>query len=338
MRLQYRTVVLLLSLIAVSPLAGIAPAIGQDEDTWPVRRHLLGKDGGDSKDVSGVACTAAEAFPRSCLVVDDNLQAAQFIKLKTSELVAGKPVALIDNTFRGEAVELDGEGVAFFDGRYYVIGSHGHPRDKKGKLDPVRDAEEIRARITASSQIVRFRTDGDEQAEDVERTSRLREILAAEPALQPYLDQRLEKNGLTIEGVAIKDGLLFAGMRGPVLENDNAVIVSTRVDTLFGGTGTEHRLHRLSLGEGRGVRDMAIFEDRILILAGPAAEKPGTYALFSWDGESEQADPLIEFSFDPSRKPEALLPLDRNASKLRVLIFFDGEKEGTPTQVKVPWR
>jgi hypothetical protein len=46
---------------------------------------------------------------------------------------------------------------------------------------------------------------------------------------------------------------------------------------------------------------------------------------------------LAELSqFDPKRKPEALLPLDKNGTKLRVLIIFDSDEEGAPTPVEVP--
>jgi hypothetical protein len=315
------------------------PLFGAPDDAWPVKHKLFGKDGDKSKDVSGIACTTAQGFPRSCLVIDDNVQDAQFVTVTDGELVAGRTVKLIDNQFGGKPLELDGEGVAFAKGRYYVMGSHGHPRDKKGKLDPKDDAAEIEARISASSQIVRFRATGEDgDASEIERTPRLREIIAAEPLLAPFMDQRLEKNGLTIEGVAIKDDLvLLAGFRGPVLDGNRAVVLSVGIDSLFGGSGADHRLFRLSLGDGRGVRDLAVFESKILILAGPVADGPGTYAVYSWDGAGENVTLLTELSsIDPKRKPEGLLPLDKSSSELRVLIVFDGDKEGAPTPVAIP--
>jgi hypothetical protein len=198
---------------------------------------------------------------------------------------------------------------------------------------------EIRARISASSQIVRFRTTGEDgNASEIHSTSRLREIIATEAALVPFMDQRLEKNGLTIEGVAIKnDRTLLAGFRGPVLDGNRAVVLSVGVDVLFGGSGSGHLLFRLPLGDGRGVRDLAGFEGRILILAGPVADGPGAYAIYSWDGESEGVRLLTELSsFDPKRKPEGLLPLDKSSTGLRVLVVFDGDKEGAPTPIEVP--
>jgi hypothetical protein len=315
------------------------PVFGDDGDAWPVKHKLIGKDGDKSKDVSGIACTTQQGFPRSCLVIDDNVQDAQFVKVTDGELVAGSTVKLIDNKFSGEPLELDGEGVAFAKGLYYVMGSHGHPRDKKGKLDPKHDAAEIQARISASSQIVRFRTTGEDgNASEIERTPRLREVIAAEPALVPFMDRRLENNGLTIEGVAIKnDHTLLAGFRGPVLDGNRAVVLSVGIDALFGGSGSNQKLFRLPLGDGRGVRDLAGFEGSILILAGPVPDGPGAYSIYSWDGESENVKLLADLSsFDTKRKPEGLLPLDKSSSGLRVLIIFDGDKEGAPTPVEIP--
>lgn len=332
------TAILCVALLAMA--AGPAPG-GQD-DPWPVKGKLIGKTKksgkvGLSEDASGIACTADTGFPRDCLVIDDNLQVAQFVTVKDGKLVAGDTIRLTRDKFKGEALELDGEGVAFSKGFYYVIGSHGHPRDSEGKLDPVQDAELIRARIDASSQIIRFRAKHGTDAK-IERTANLKKMIAAEPAFEGFRDQRLEKNGLTIEGIAVKDGTLFAGFRGPVLDdNQRAVVISAPLDAFFGSAAAQPSLFRLPLGEGRGVRDLASYGGGILILAGPGRSGPGVYAIYWWDGASENVRLLSELSqFDPKRKPEGLLPLDKKHAKLRVLIIFDSDEEGAPTPVEVP--
>jgi len=330
-----RVAMVLLGLLTADCILSISARA--DDDAWPVKHRLIGKDGEKSTDVSGIACAAATGFPRACLVIDDNIQDAQFVDVLDGEMTARDPVHLIDDTFEGKALELDGEGVAFANGFCYVMGSHGHPRDKKHKLDPVDDAAKIRARIAASSQLVRLGADGS----NVEASRRLRDVILAEPGLAGFVDQRLENNGLTIEGVAVRDDELFAGFRGPVL-NDNpddnrAVVLSVGIDLVFGGaSGTQHRIFRLPLGHGRGVRDLTVFDGNILVLAGPVADGPGDYAIYLWDGNSENVRLLAGLSFAPERKPEGLLALDRTASKLRVLILFDGDKEGTPTPVEIP--
>jgi hypothetical protein len=48
------------------------------DDTWPVDGNLQGKNGKKSNDVSGITCIAPD-FLRACLIIDDNLQAAQFV-------------------------------------------------------------------------------------------------------------------------------------------------------------------------------------------------------------------------------------------------------------------
>jgi hypothetical protein len=334
------------AIVCVLPVLLVGPAAGKDDDSWEVEGKLIGKISKKtgkvkkSEDASGIACTAKKGFPRTCLIIDDNLQDAQFVELKDGKLVAGDSINLINNKFKDERLELDGEGVAFSQGFFYVIGSHGHPRDSDEDLHPVKDAELIKARIAASSQIVRLRAK-DGAAAKAEPTSNLRKIIVAEPALKDFVDRRLEENGVTIEGIAIKDdATLYAGFRGPVLKGDEgkstAVVLSAPLNALFDGGGAQHRLLRLPLGPGRGVRDLAAFEDGILILAGPGACQCGTYAIYSWDGASENVKLLSELTqFDPERKPEGLLPLDRNGMKLRVLILFDGDEEGAPTPAKI---
>lgn len=321
-------------------LAGGSAAGAGDDRVWPVHGKLLGKKDKNSKDVSGIACAKPQGFPRSCVVIDDNVQQAQFVTVKDGKIITGDVIPLIHNKFKRKALELDGEGVAYADGFYYVIGSHGHPRDSHHKLDPKKDREEIAARIAASSQIVRFRVDRGHAVLPAERTGRLKEVIAREPALAPFLDRRLENNGLTIEGIAIRRGRILAGFRGPSLSNGGAAVLSVPVDSVFGGASPDSRLRWLSLGEGRGVRDLAAYGDGVLVLAGPAANGPGPYAVYWWDGETEDVQLLTDLADivgkKGKRKAEALLPLDESASGLRVLILFDGMKKGAPVPVTIP--
>jgi hypothetical protein len=53
------------------------------------------------------------------------------------------------------------------------------------------------------------------------------------------------------------------------------------------------------------------------------------HPLLGWRKRTGQPDRRA--SFDSSRTPEGLLPLKKKASDLRVLILFDGDKEGSPT-------
>ena len=215
-------------------ITGLTCTLAQSDSPWPVEGKLLGKAGKKSNDVSGIACTSA-SFPRLCLVIDDESQHAQVIVLKDGAIRAGDTISLIDDRYEDEPLELDGEGVAFAEGSFYIIGSHGHPRDKDTQLDPVRDAAEIEARVEANSQLIRVKINPATvtakgkltSTPEIERSSSLRDTLLAEFALEPFIDKRLDDNGLTIEGVAIHAGRLYAALRAPSLDGRGVILSVT---------------------------------------------------------------------------------------------------------------
>ena len=97
------------SLVAAVLVLGLAAgdrAAARDDGVWPVHGKLLGKNDRKSEDVSGIACATAHGFPRSCLVIDDNMQQAQFVTVKDGAIVAGDTIALIDNSFAGKDLTL----------------------------------------------------------------------------------------------------------------------------------------------------------------------------------------------------------------------------------------
>ena len=84
---------LLARLVALSALLAYHPSLAWSDDScvWPVKERLFGKHGARSENVSGIACTSERGFPRSCLVIDDELQAAQLVTVKDGELRAEIP-------------------------------------------------------------------------------------------------------------------------------------------------------------------------------------------------------------------------------------------------------
>lgn len=335
-----RGALLAVACLTLLPAIGLPPpAMADADDPWPVRERLLGRDGQRSKDVSGIACARDTGFPRTCVIIDDERQAAQLVTVTDGALTAGPSIPLIADRFDGKALELDGEGVAYADGFFYVIGSHGHPRDTDGDLTSDADKPEIAARIAADSRILRFRLGAGGTAEDLAFTTRLRAAIAAEPVLKPHFDQRLEDGGVTIEGIAIRGDRLLAGFRGPPLEGGKAAVLSVSRDALFGAGDLEPRLFLLPVGEGQGVRDLAAFGEGVLVLSGPSAAGPGPYAISWWDGTTGGVKPLADLSphiREAGHKPEAILPLDVTSGTLRVLVFFDGAREGRPVAVRMP--
>src|SRR5204863_8673733 len=92
-------------------------------ENWLAKGKIIGKNDKKSEDISGIACSSDTGFPRTCLVIDDNIQSAQAVTLKNGELEAGQMIPLISDTFDGSPLELDGEGVAYASGLFYVLGS-----------------------------------------------------------------------------------------------------------------------------------------------------------------------------------------------------------------------
>ena len=339
-----------LCLLALPPL----PAHAQDP--WKVDGKILGEARGasdfkKSEDVSGMACERSSGFPRLCLVADDETQGAQIVILKDGELVAGDFIKLTDAQHDGEPLELDAEGVAFDAGSFYVTGSHGRPRHND---DPNKEAAS-NAKAQATRQIFRVTLDASgvdmkngklTSQPAIKPSTELAGILQHQNDLSLSFDQALQDSGLTVEGIAVRDARLYVGMRGPVLGTDAAVL-SVPLPAVFEGQSAPPKLHRLalekdSLGHPRGVRDITRYANGFLVLAGPVNDppedreiQPSDYSIYLWDGENGLERRRDIPVFGKKVKPEALLPLDGDAQRVRVLVLFDGPKEGAPRPLEV---
>lgn len=322
-------------------------------------------------DISGIACAPEVGFPRLCIVVDDQAQGAQLLVLKRGEAKAGSFLPLVGDVFqrsdgRKKAVDFDGEAVAYDGGAFYVTGSHGRPRHATNTAD--RAAEED-AKAEASRRLFRIVVAPDAVdasgklehrlvescaagpapaagAQQVKKrvsfcaTHRLTEAIAAHPELSAVSNAALQEQGLSIEGLAARDGHLYAGLRTPVATDGTAYILSVAADALFGSGPLDSQLIKLQLGTDRnggprGIRDLARFRDGFLIIAGPAndpddrkgAIAAGDYTLFRYAGGT--ATRLLDLpSYGDSIKPEAVLPLADDGRKVSVLLLFDGAEEG----------
>ena len=77
----------------------------------------------------------------------------------------------------------------------------------------------------------------------------------------------------------------------------------------------------------------------MIVLAGPIGSGPGPFEIYWWDGVSDNARLLKNLADVVGKsgkwKAEALLPLDEDASGLRILVLFDGQKEAAPVVVSV---
>jgi hypothetical protein len=129
----------------------------------------------------------------------------------------------------------------------------------------------------------------------------LREILADDEHLGPFLPLPGKDNGLDIEGIAVAGPRVYLGLRGPVLRGW-AMVLELRPDvdphaperlrlTPF-DDGRPYRKHVLRLG-GLGIRDLCPHGDDLLVLAGPTMDLDGPVHLFRWHGALQADMPQV---------------------------------------------
>jgi hypothetical protein len=174
----------------------------------------------------------------------------------------------------------------------------------------------------------------------------LREALAKNKFLEPFLELPSKENGLDIEGMAVgSDGRLLFGLRGPLFDS-YAVVVSVEVEARKRGRLQIKKrtvvLHFLQLG-GLGVRDLTRFGDEMFVLAGPVTSAPAPFRIYRWKPQDptyvQRPVLLYEWAYswgtstpaeDPEN-PEGLSVLDRGRAGL--LVLFDSPRlsriEGT---------
>ncbi len=107
----------------------------------------------------------------------------------------------------------------------------------------------------------------------VQSSCRIRDVIKAE--VRKFYDKPLDKNGVNIEGIAVKDGRMYLGLRGPS-ENDSAYVISVDARAAFApDQELEATADKLQLGPDTGIRDLAAVADGLLVLTGPVNTTEG---------------------------------------------------------------
>jgi hypothetical protein len=324
------------------------------------------KEGKSAKDLSGVACMPPNTDgSQLCLFVNDESRHAQFGVVRKGAITPGELLSLIgeepsDETLgtppetqcpvnNGEFAEFDGEGVAYAAPYFYVVGSHGCSR-RGGEF---RLSSFLLARIRVDAKGNPTGPDGKPlPAEDwqdaVETTYRLSDYLAKADKASAFFGKSLDEteNGLNIEGLAIDGDRLLVGLRAPAL-GDAAYLVGADIADLFrAGNGPakgKAEVMPIKLGKSLGIRDLASLPDgRLLVLAGPAQDQDLPYRLFLVEpgraGKPKllaELEPMESEEEDEPVKAEAMTVLSADAGELRVLILFDGVKNGAPRELRL---
>lgn len=317
-----------LTFVTTGLLTAMTAMADSSVGTWRVEWGQAWKVRGDlakGRDLSGAASFGGD----KALVISDETRAAQEVSIDRAArtLTAGKQVPLLP----GSGPELDLEGVAALvePRAYFLVGSQALSR-KGGDLEPDRGGL--------------FRLPVDETgAPDAGAVTQidLRAILAADAELKPFMDKTADENGLDIEGLAGREGVLFLGLRAPVRDGE-ATILSMEAAALWGGQATVTH-HRIALGEGRGIRDLVALADDagFLLLAGPSGGGGGgkksalgeAYEFWHWPGPGSPAvrlGPLGPAATSDQAKAEGMLILSQSSTHIEGIIFHDGPKNGAP--------
>jgi hypothetical protein len=244
----------------------------------------------------------------------------------------------------GQAKEIDIEGIAAEEDLVYVVGSHSRVRktvDDSHTVDENRQRLLVVERDESRERLYRFRVDGQGAVSALEVTS-LMPAIEQNPVLQTFTRVPSKENGVDIEGIAVRDGHLYVGFRGPVLRDNYVPVLRAR----FGHPISDASLLFVNLG-GLGIRDLAPVRDGLLILAGPVGDGPGAYHLYVWDGrdclpgQRRPDEPvgrlewLGKMATEKEAKAEGITVLDESNTAYEVLIVFDGLKDGGATRYRV---
>jgi len=278
----------------------------------------------EDKDLSGIACIS----PTRCLIGADESAAVQVVALsrESRTLSVLGAISLLPS---GE--EIDIEGIAAGGDCYYIVGSHGVAK-KSGQRQAKRYTI-CRIKVDPTSGM---------PLDNAVPLASLTPILEADPILRPYFARPLQQKGVNIEGLAIRQGHLFVGLRNPNLDG-NAFVLEVEAGAVFSGVSRPaYTLHKLMLGEGLGIRELVAAREGFLIIAGNAGSEPSDvyrqaedyeerrgYELFRWDGGGavEKIGPIP----NPPGKAEAMTILQEGPDYTEVLVLFDGAKRGAPS-------
>lgn len=258
---------------------------------------------------------------RHFVVAEDECNVLRLYRLGESGPV-GHPIDLRSFLGAGErASDLD--GAARIGDVVYWICSHsrtsckGHYREERHRLFATR----VTATAGGPPSLTPVGSAYRRLVEEMRRAPALKDLkLDAAAKRKPE-----DKDGLNIEGLAAAaDGGLLVGFRNPIRNGKAAVVaIKNPSEVINGGRPSFGQPMLLDL-ESRGIRDLVRLGDGFAILAGPVADA-GTFALFTWSGDSGQA-PIRKQLLPQGLFPEGVLSL--GGGKL-LLLSDDGAPAGT---------
>jgi hypothetical protein len=272
--------------------------------------------------ISGAAC--ADLSTTQCLLVNDETNTAQFFSILKETIAPAREVLLLPTKDEEGALdEVDAEGVAYDDGYFYIVGSHGAGRNK-GKVQRSRF---FFFRIPAQS------SDAAETA--VKRTPFLRAIIQHTPELAEFAEQPLKLGGANIEGLAVDGGRVYFGFRAPVVHG-YGYILETRLPFQDGLSDPQPHVHKIAMGEHLGIRDLAKVDGGLLILAAPRDAGLADAQILEWNRNSEATRVLAKLKTPAEGKPETFIVTETRKGAYDIVVMFDGLLDGAPVRHTIP--
>jgi hypothetical protein len=210
--------------------------------------------------------------------------------------------------------EVDIEGLCTEGNYLWVIGSHSSKRDSPDADDDVEDGfaaladlnEDENRYLLGRIPMLREHTSGEHHLYAScpdpdnpkkflraaclpfgDNSSQLIDALAEDEHFSRFLTIPCKENGFDIEGLEVIGDRIFIGLRGPVLSS-YAVILEVQVKETnngdlklkkIGPDGERYRKHFVHL-QGMGIRELAVREGNIYILAGPTMDCDGTMVIW----------------------------------------------------------
>ena len=301
------------------------------------------------QDLSAIANFEIDGETYLAIGSDESKQRVQLLK-QTSEQVYDVDDGLeIKLPVAENPDEIDIESITFDrqSNCLYIAGSHSKKR-KTVKVDD-NTAEDNRVRLakispeTLRNQIfqVKLDTESGKVKGNIKVNKNLKEVIKTDPYLKSFIDIPSKENGIDIEGLAIKEGRLYLGFRGPVLRGNYVPVIVTQFDDL-----EDYEIRFVQLG-GNGIRDITAVENGFLIISGPVGDAPGPYRLYFWDGADmvygrdrlppmppalihlEDIAPYIGEEGSQG-KAEGITVLEETATAYQALIIYDSLKNGNP--------
>jgi hypothetical protein len=283
--------------------------------------------------LSGAACVPTTPPFTSCLIANDQKKYAQFFSIEGTTII---PRSFIRLVAKGSDGDPDAEGVAYDNAYFYVTGSHGRSRHKNKPNDS--SYAVFRFPVDKNTGLPPFGVSAEEVV-GVESSSRLRDAIRNGDVIKEFYDQPLASGGVNIEGIAVKDGRMHLGLRGPSRQGQ-AFVLSVDAAALFTPDGDlKASVTPLALGQDTGIRDLAAVDDGILILSGPVNDQAVAPAIHHWNDKTGALRQLGDLQFPKdltAAKAETLLVLQEQPAAWRLLVMFDGPENGAPTEYLVP--